>query len=383
MSAPRPITSDKHPSWFEIDLDRFCSNLASIRKRVGTRLVCCIVKANAYGHGLVPMAQAAEASGQVDVLGVAHLLEAALLRKAGIELPILVLGAIHEDQIEELIRLRVEFTVSSLYKARLVAEKAEEIGAVCPVHVEIDTGMRRTGVRPESASILLDYILSKSVFSLRGVYSHFAMSETPQDETTLRQIECFYQLKEKIRIPGLIWHLANSGGVAFYSDSWLDMVRPGLLCYGLSFPGAFEGLQPCMELKAKISYFKVVAKGEGISYGHLYRTQEQARVVTIPVGYGDGYRRDFSNRMKVLIRGKSYRIAGAVCMDQFMVDIGSDEAYVGDEAVLLGRQGDSLITLEEMASLSGTDPREILCHFNERILRVYRASTCPKEKILL
>ncbi len=371
MSAPRPITPDKHPAWFEIDLSCFSGNLARIRKHVGRRLICCVLKANAYGHGLIPIAKAAEASGQVDFFGVAHLSEAIALRNAGILLPILVLGAIHEDQIEDLIRYRVEFTISSLYKARLVAERAERVGARCLVHVEVDTGMRRTGVRPESAFALIDYLLSSPCFSLRGVYSHLAMSETPGDETTLRQIESLVRLKEKISLLGLLWHLANSGGIAFYPDSWLDMVRPGLLCYGLSFPGAFPGLQPCLELKAKISYFKVVAAGEGISYGHLYRTEKQARIVTIPVGYGDGYRRDFSNRMHVLLRGKNYRIAGAVCMDQFMIDIGSDEAFVGDEVVLLGRQGNVSITLDEMAALSGTDPREILCHFNERIPRLY------------
>lgn len=371
MSAPRPTMPEKHPAWFEVDLGRLCGNLVRIREHVRHRLVCCILKANAYGHGLVPIAKAAEASRQVDFFGVAHLSEAVALRNAGIALPILVLGAIHEDQIEDLIRYRVEFTISSFYKARLVAEQAERALASCLVHVEVDTGMRRTGVRPESAFALIDYLLSKPCFSLRGVYSHLAMSETPNDETTLRQIESLVRLKEKISLSGLLWHLANSGGIAFYPDSWLDMVRPGLFCYGLSLPGAFPGLQPCLELKAKISYFKVVAAGEGISYGHLYRTENEARVVTIPVGYGDGYRRDFSNRMQVLIRGKSYRIAGAVCMDQFMVDIGSNEAYVGDEAVLLGRQGNALITLGEMASLSGTDPREILCHFNERIPRLY------------
>jgi alanine racemase len=150
------------------------------------------------------------------------------------------------------------------------------------------------------------------------------------------------------------------------------MVRPGLLCYGLAPKNSLQGLRSVLELKAKISYFKTVQPGEGISYGHTYRTDKQTRVITIPVGYGDGYRRDFSNRMPVLIRGKSYKIAGTVCMDQFMVDIGEDEAFVGDEAVLLGRQGELSIELQEMATLSKTDPREILCHFNERIPRFYK-----------
>jgi alanine racemase len=199
------------------------------------------------------------------------------------------------------------------------------------------------------------------------------MSETPNDPVTRRQIEQFLALKEKVGSAGrhLIWHLANSGGITFYPDSYLDMVRPGLLSYGLSFQGAMPELQQVMSLKAKISYFKVVEAGLGISYGHTYRTNRQTRVVTVPVGYGDGYRRDFSNRMSVLLHGKRYQIAGNVCMDQFMIDIGDGEAYVGDEVVLLGRQGGEEITLSDMARAANTDPREILCHFNERIPRVY------------
>lgn len=369
----------RHPAWFEIDLAQFCCNLAIIRQKIGRRLFCCVVKANAYGHGMVPMAKAAEASGQIDLFAVAHGIEGVKLRKNGIRLPILVLGAIHEDQIEDMIRYSLEFSISSSYKADLVAKKAEELGATCPVHVEIDTGMRRTGVRVESAPALIDKILARNCFTLKGVYSHFAMSETAENEMTLRQIEQFYRLKEQISHQGLTWHLANSGGVSFYPDSWLDMVRPGLLCYGLS--PWIEGLEPILTLKAKVSFFKVVAASEGISYGHTYRTQKQARVITIPVGYGDGYRRDFSNRMRILLREKSYAIAGSVCMDQFMVDIGDDEAYVGDVAVLLGRQGKESISLQEMAEVANTDPREILCHFNERIPRIYRSVPSKEEAL--
>jgi alanine racemase len=373
MSAPRRTTyRPPHPAWIEIDLARFRRNLASIRSRIGRSRLCCVVKANAYGHGLVPIAQAASEAG-VDYFGVAHLQEGAALRLAGITRPILVLGAIHEDQIEDLIRYSLEFTISSHYKAKIVAQKAQELGAKCPVHLEIDTGMRRTGVRVESAEPLIDYLQKGSCFELKGIYSHFAMSERPDDPVTMRQLEQFLLLKERLGPAGssFIWHFANSGGVAFYPDSYLDMVRPGLLCYGLGLQHAPMDLQPILSLKAKISYFKVVAAHEGISYGHTYRTEKQTRVVTVPVGYGDGYRRDFSNRMSVLIRGRRYKIAGSVCMDQFMVDIGDDEAYVGDEVVLIGRQKNQEISLSEMAEILKTDPREVLCHFNDRLPRLY------------
>lgn len=370
------LSKVSHPAWIEIDLKSFQLNLLNIRKRIGSSKLCCIVKANAYGHGLVPMAEAACLAG-VDYFGVAHLQEAAALRKANIQLPILVLGAIHEDQIEDLIRYRVEFSISSLFKAKMVAEIATNLAAKCPVHLEIDTGMRRTGVRIESAKSVIDYLQNSPCFELKGIYSHFAMAEEPNHSVTHQQIEQFLELKERIGSAGrsILWHLANSGGIVYYPQSHLDMVRPGLLCYGLSPNEVMPELKPVLSLRAKISYFKVVAPNLGVSYGHHYRTNRQTRIVTIPVGYGDGYRRDFSNCMEVLIHGKRYPIAGNVCMDQFMVDIGDHEAYVGDVVTLIGKQGDQEISLHELAHVAQTDPREILCHFNDRIPRIYPNDT--------
>ena len=358
----------KHPSWFEIDLAQFRANLAMIRARTG-RKICFVIKANAYGHGLVPMAKAAES--HVDYFGVAHLAEGVQLRRAGIQIPILVIGAIHEDQIEDLICYELEFTISSCFKAELVAKLSQ--GRKCKVHLEIDTGMRRTGVRAENAFQLIEAVQKHACFELIGIYSHFATSEEPNDSFTQKQIEQFLQIKEKMGAAGksVIWHLANSGGVCFYPDSWLDMVRPGLICYGLSLQEAIPEIKPILALKTKISYFKVVQANEGISYSHLYKTARQTRVVTVPVGYGDGYCAQFSNRAQVLLRNKRYTIAGKVCMDQFMLDIGDDEAYVGEEVVLLGKQGDEEISLFELSKLAGTHPWEILCRFNERIPRVY------------
>lgn len=375
MSALLPTMRKSHPSWFEIDLSAFYRNLGAIRSRIGAqRLFCFVVKANAYGHGLIPMARAAVASGFVNSFAVAHLQEGVALRRAGISLPILVLGAIHEEQIIHLIEHRLEFSISSLYKAKLVEQIVSDKGCQCLVHAEIDTGMHRTGVRLDSAPALLDYLSSKKCFQLQGVYTHFVSSEVPNESMALQQIERFLQFKEKMSEPAITWHMANSGGVAFYPDSWLDMVRPGLLCYGLSFPLTPMNLQPILSLKANISYFKAVLKDQGISYGHTYRTKgECSRIVTIPVGYGDGYRRDFSNKMSVLIRGQRYPIAGSICMDQFMVDLGQGEAYVGDEVVLIGKQGEHVISLQQMADLAKTDLREILCHFNERIPRVFQS----------
>jgi len=363
------MNSLTHPAWIEIDLNQFRSNLTQIRKKIGSSLLCFPVKANAYGHGLVPISIAAEAAG-VDMIAVSCLQEAVILRKAHIKCPILVLGAIHEEQIDDLIDYNLEFSISSRFKAELVAKKSR--GRQCRVHLEVDTGMHRTGMRPETAYALYQEMVLQPCFSIRGIYSHLATADEPNHSFVYRQIEAFAQLKQKINNPAIIWHLANSGGVYFYPDSHFDMVRPGLLCYGLIPDGSRDReLSPFFTLKARLSYFKVVGAGQGISYSHLYTTSRQTRIVTVPVGYGDGYCRSLTNRTSILLRGKRYPAAGRICMDQFMVDVGDHEAYVGDVATLIGKDGKEEITLWDLARLTESDPREILCRFNERIPRVY------------
>ncbi len=360
-----------HPTWIEVDLNQFQRNLNIVRSVIGRSKFCLPVKANAYGHGLVRMSKTAQ--NFVDCLGVSCLKEGVKLREAGITIPILVLGAIHEDQVEDLIRYNLEFSISSKFKADLVAMKLK---GKCRVHLEVETGMQRTGVRTETAVLLAEYIQSLSCFDLIGIYSHLATADLPKNPTALKQIEAFQELIRLPHFQNLAAHLANSGGVAHYPESHLDMVRPGLMVYGYPpahAPESFNGLAPCFSLKSKISYFKVVAAGSGIGYGHTYKTAKQTRIVTVPIGYGDGYRRALSNRGSVLIRGKRFPIAGAICMDQFMVDIGDAECYVGDEVVLIGKQGSEEIRLTEIASLCDTVPYEVLCQFNERIPRIYES----------
>ncbi len=357
-----------HPSWIEIDLSQFRKNISIIQSHIGSRLFCLPIKANAYGHGLCEIGKAAQESG-IDYLGVAHLQEGIKLRRAGVTLPILVLGAFHEDQINDLIDYNLEFTISSKYKAELVAAKSD--GRKCRVHLEVDTGMQRTGVRPETARTLLPYVKSLENLEVVGIYSHLATADRPNDPFTLKQIQNFHALVKDLP---LLRHLANSGGTAHFPEAHLDMVRPSLLTFGyvpVPCPASLQDIKPCFSLKAKVSYFKVVKPGEGISYGHSYVTEKQTRIVTIPVGYGDGYRRCLSNRGSVLIRGKRFPICGTICMDQFMVDVGDQEIFVGDEVVLIGKQGNEEITLKEVAELCDSIPYEILCQLNERIPRIY------------
>ena len=358
-----------HPTWIEIDLDQFRLNLKIIRNFIRNARFCLPVKANAYGHGLVRMAQAAEPL--VDCLGVSCLQEGVQLRLNRISIPILVLGAIHESQIEYLERFNLEFSVSSKYKAELIAEKLK---GKCRVHLEIETGMQRTGVRAENAVGFFEHVNQFDCFEVVGMYSHLATGDMPNHPFALEQIQIFSELIQQKTFQNLTCHLANSGGVAHYQSSHLDMVRPGLLAFGYlsqAAPKELMGITPCFSLKSRISFFKVVKENQGVSYGHTFVTKKATRLVTVPIGYGDGFPRALSNVGSCLIRGKRYPIRGAICMDQFMCEVGEDEAFVGDEVVLIGKQGDLEIPLVEVSELSGTIPYETLCLFNGRIPRVY------------
>ena len=364
-----------HPSWIEIDLNQFRKNLSFVRNHIGKSLYCLPIKGNAYGHGLCEIGAVAASCG-VDCLGVAYLQEGVKLRKAGITIPILVFGAIHEDQIPDLVEYGFEFTLSSKYKAKLVHDYCLKINKKCRVHAEIDTGMQRTGVRASSAIDFLEYIKSLESLELVGIYSHFATADSPDHEFAQKQVKIFRELAALpfLQDPPVVVHMANSGGTAYFNNSHFHMVRPAQLSFGFYFektPPQFIDLSSCFSVKAKISYFKVVAAGQGISYGHTYVTSKQTRIVTIPMGYGDGYPRILSNRGSVLIRGKRFPIVGTICMDQFMVDVGDQEVYVGEEAVLIGKQGEEEISLWEVAKLCDTIPNEILCGFNDRIPKVY------------
>ncbi|HLX53898.1 MAG TPA: alanine racemase, partial [Aquella sp.] len=282
-------------------------------------------------------------------------------------------------QIHDLIIHNLEITISSLLKAKLVIDVCQRLKMSCRVHVKVDTGMNRVGVRLENAPALINFIHNSGCMELTGVYSHLASSDRPDDDFTYGQISQFAEIVTWVKKlkSDVICHLANSGGVCYYPDSYLDMVRPGIFCYGYS-PGdsvvdnELNMVKPCFSLKSQVIYFKVVAKNSGISYNQKYITNTQTRIVTVPIGYGDGYRRALSNCGEALIHGHKYRVAGTICMDMLMVDIGPDGvAFVGDEVVLIGKQGANEITLDSVAKKCQTITYEILCGFNERIPRVY------------
>lgn len=367
----------QRPTRVQVDLDAIGHNLQAIAGHVGVP-VMPIVKANAYGHGLVPVARHLERQG-VGQLGVAFVEEGVALRQSGIRVPILVLGGIFGPQVAQFLEHDLEVTVSSLDKLRQVEAAAQAMDRKAVVHLKIDTGMERIGVHSESAGPLIEAAVASPWCTVKGVYSHLACSDDPQSPMTRLQLERFREACahfERIGAPMPIRHLANSGGVLHFPETWLDMVRPGIVLYGVS-PGdaariPFE-VRPALSLVSQVVYFKVVKAGHTVSYGATWTAPHDTRVVTVPIGYGDGYSRGLSSRGEVLVRGQRHPIVGRVCMDQFMVDLGPDgTAYNEDEVVLIGHQGGEVIRCEDVARWAGMIPYEILVGLNERIPREYR-----------
>lgn len=361
--------------WIEINLHQFQRNISLIKKFVHPALYCLPIKANAYGHGIVEIAKAAH---EVDYFAVSSLEEGIVLRKANIHQPILVLGAFLEEQIESLVEYNLEFSVSSLYKLKLIEQALAHSEKKALVHLKVETGMQRVGARPQTALEIYHQIKCSSCVLLKGIYSHLAHSGEADQLFIENQTRIFRTFLSQVDCKGILCHLLNSGNVLHPFCEKFDMVRVGLLSFGFyehPLIKTLEDIKSFFSLKSKVTYFKVVEEGCGISYGHSYTTQKRSRFVTIPIGYGDGYRRDLSNRGEVLIRGKRFPIRGNICMDQLLVEVGDQEAYVGDEVVLIGKQGHEEITVNELARHCHTIPYEILCGFNQRLQRLYFSKT--------
>lgn len=363
------------PTHIEVHREALVGNLRAIRNCVKAPRVMASVKANGYGHGLVTVGRILQEAG-VDALGVAYVEEAIELRQAGITAPVLVFGGLMREQVALYILHDVDLTASSVSKVEQINQAAKRLGKRARVHLKIDTGLERIGVHYYNSQSLFDAALGADWCDVVGVYSHFARVEREDLSVARLQLERFLESLRYFqeRAKGeFLRHIANSGGSLLFPESHLDMVRPGLALYGV-FPDpvvrAQVGLQPTLSLKSKVVYFKVVKQGAGVSYDHIWVAPHDTRVVTVPIGYGDGYLRALSNRAPVLIRGKRHRIVGKVCMDQLMVDISpTGEAYNDDEVVLIGRQGSEEITVEELAALIDTTPHEILALLNQRIPR--------------
>lgn len=368
---------DLRPSRIRVDLDAINHNVCGIRARTGVP-VMGIVKANAYGHGLVPVARSLEAQGVVDQLGVAFVEEGITLRRAGITLPILVLGGIFGPQVAQFIQHDLEITVSSLAKLRQVEAAAEALGRKAVIHLKVDTGMERIGVHSYSCGPFIEAAVASPWCELKGIYSHLACSDDPASPMTLMQVERFAEACahfERLDAPMPMRHLANSGGVLHFPETWLDMVRPGIILYGVLPDPVSQptiDLRPALSLVSQVVYFKRIRGGDTVSYGATWTAPEDTRIATVPIGYGDGFPRALSSRGEVLIRGQRHLIVGRICMDQFMVNLGPEgTAYNEDEVLLIGEHAEQSISAEAVAEIAGTIPYEILTRLNERIPRHY------------
>lgn len=363
----------------EIDLKCLRDNFNAVKARVSDRVkIMGIVKANAYGHGLVEVSQALVSFG-IDYLGAGFLEEGIHLRQHGIEAPILVLGGVLGSQIRGFLQYDLEITVSSIEIAeRIEREVQSHDRRKARVHLKIDTGMERIGVRAENAAQFAERVCRLPHLEVAGIYSHFATSEDRDKTFANEQLRKFVGALENIRKLGIeipFQHIASSGAILDMPDSLFTMVRPGIMLYGL-YPSKETSesvpLHPVLALKSNVVFIKEVPAGTSVSYGRRYFTKEKTRIATIPVGYGDGYNRALSNRGEVLIRGNRYPVVGTVCMDQIMVDIGTgSNIHVGDEVVLIGTDRTETLSAWEVAERAGTIPYELLTGISTRVPRVF------------
>ena len=375
-------TYKNRPTRAEISIENLSNNFSIVKSLINKAVkIMAMVKANAYGHGLYEISSELLRQG-VDYLGVAVLEEGVYLRERGITAPILVLGPINADQVAEFIAHDIEITSSSIDKSIAIAAVAKEMRKVALVHLKIDTGMERIGVHWYNAERFIEKSYELESIKIKGIFSHLAKAESDAECTTqqLSRFESVLNYMEKKKLLPELVHLANSAGIMNYEDSHYSMVRPGIMLYGYNPNGylpdvTFDGkkLKPVMTLKTKVSFFKVVPSHTGISYNHTYITDNQTRIVTLPVGYGDGYFRLLSNKGMVIIRGKKYPVVGSVCMDQCMVDLGmGGTAYNGDDVLLFGDMDNFTIPLESLCDKIGTITYEFLCGISSRVPRIYR-----------
>lgn len=361
----------------EIDLAAIGKNIITIKGIIGHNTkILMPVKADGYGHGAVYVSRYIESRGLVDMLGVASVEEGIELRESGIKLPILILGLILpcKKDINNIIEYDLTQTVADLYLAQDISKIAEKKKKNAKVHLKIDTGMGRIGCSIEEAVTIAEAITQLPYIELEGIFSHFPVSGDRNSDFTVNQINRFKQILEQLKekeIKIQYKHLANSAAILNFPESYLNMVRPGIMAYGYMPSKEYNKnitVIPSMKLKSYIVFLKRVTKGTPLSYELTYQTEEDSNIATIPVGYGSGYSRLLSNKGRVIIRDKIYPIVGRVCMDHFLINIGDDEYPLGEEVILLDQKD---ITVETVADWIEAIPYEVTCSVSKRLHREY------------
>ncbi|MCX8064683.1 MAG: alanine racemase [Candidatus Hydrogenedentes bacterium] len=361
-----------------INLTKYKKNLSAVKRIVGKdRKVIAVVKANAYGHGLVQLAKVAESDG-VDMFGVANVEEGVKLRDSGIKKPILILLQPNEDEIGELIQYNLTPLISEFDFARKLSEEATKLRKIVKVHCKVDTGMGRQGIHIDYAPKEIRNIVHLPSIDLEGVATHFPCAEIENDGFTENQISIFSKLLEdlgKAGIPYELAHCANSAGIINYPSSYFDAVRPGIITYGVlpvNNSKARELVSPILRWESKIIQVKTIPKGFTIGYGRTFEAPYDMNVAIVPVGYADGFKLSLSNKGEVLIGGVRCPVRGNVSMDQIVVELKTNKLVKsGDPVVIIGKDGDDEITVEEMAQKAGTIPYDILTGIGARVKREY------------
>ncbi len=365
-------------AWAEVNLNHIRDNYNLIRDKVGKDVkILAVVKAEAYGHGMVAVSKLL-AENNVDYLGVARVKEAVQLRKAGISCPILLFGSLPPAQIDTVISYQITPTVYTLELANAINRGARRRNITHKVHLKIDTGMGRVGIWHEQALELAKAIFKLPNIELEGIYTHFPSADEQEKGFTRQQIDDFKQLINRLEKEGIVIpckHAANSAAILDIEDAHFNLVRPGLMLYGI-YPSRHVlrdlVLKPAFSLKTRVVYLKNVSPGRSVSYGRDYVAKTPTAIATLSLGYVDGYSHLLSNKSSVLIKGRRAPIAGRICMDQMMVDVGKiKDVKVGDEVVLIGCQGNQEIKIEEIADACGTISYQVLCWINQEVPRLY------------
>jgi len=361
-----------------IDMGALEHNYREVVRRAGGRKILAVVKAQAYGHGAVPISRQLMRCG-ADMLGVALVEEGRELRTAGIDAPILLMGSLFPEQAEAAVALGLTPVVYTISAARALSDAARKLKTAVSVHVKIDTGMGRIGLAPADAPAFITELRRLAGIDVQGLMTHFADADLREKQFAAKQMELFELLVRDLvaaRLDVPLRHAANSAAVLDFDRALFTMVRPGLMLYGynpLERDQDEGGLRPVLSLVTRIAYIKKVAAGVPISYGRTFETKRESLIATLPIGYADGYSRGLSNRGEVIVRGRRIPVVGRVCMDMTMIDV-TDVSGVceGDEVMLIGSQGSERITASDIAVKTGTIPYEVLCGISSRVPRIYQ-----------
>jgi len=364
-------------NWIEIDLEAISYNITRIKKKVGkgTKVLACI-KADGYGHGAISVAKTIEK--KADFFGVASIKEAIELRDAGIKRPILVLSTILPEEASAVVKNDLIATVCTIPLAKALSAEAKKRKKIAKIHIKVDTGMGRIGIPPIKAIEFIKKIRAFPNLFPEGLFSHFPVADIDLCFTQ-KQIKIFKDLIAKLKERGIEFpfcHFANSAAILNLPGSYFNLVRPGIILYGI-YPSVkikkTVKLKPALSLKSRVVLIKEIKKGDSVSYGRTYRAKKGTAIATLPIGYADGIDRRLSNKGTILLKGKRCPVIGTICMDQLMVDVTEvKNLKIGDEAVLIGKQGKEKVSVEEIAETINTVPHEIVSRLGKRLPRLYK-----------